>query len=291
MTGAAEAGANIDMMTLWPDDEAPTHIIACNEQGTGEPGVQRIDLATGEVETILTGTTSCDPAHRTPWGTIIVGEETGDGHLLEIIDPLHTTGVSYDRGAGTLSGADADNVVVRDAVGQLAFEGVGILGNGILYYGDENRPAVGTPGGAYFKFVPDSPWAPGDPAIDDLTDSPLASGQVYGLRLGLRNGGTDYGQGSEIGEGRWIPVPSGNLRDIAATNDLTGYYRPEDLSIDLAAQADGMVRFCGNNTGNENYANWGNTICVTDGTIAEATTGEASTPRCRCSLPAIPNWR
>ena len=277
VTASEAAGPNIDMMALWPDDVHPTHLIVCNEQGSAQPGLQRIDLATGDTETILTGTTSCDPAHTTPWGTVVFGEETNGGHLFEIIDPLHTTDVVYDPAAGTFDGADAANVAVRPAAGQLAFEGVGLLENGVMYYGDENRPSHGTPGGAYFKFVPATPWT-GGPAVTDLSDSPLVDGQVYGLRLGRRNGNTDYGQGSETGEGIWVPVDPGNLRDIAAAEMLTGYYRPEDLSIDLAAAADGDVRFCGNNTGNEDFANWGNTICVTDGTLAAATDG-SSIPR------------
>ena len=41
--------------------------------------------------------------------------------------------------------------------------------------------------------------------------------------------------------------------------------------------AEGKVRFCGNNTGNEeNDRNWGNTICVTDGTLEEATANTAT---------------
>jgi hypothetical protein len=192
-TSAPNAGPNIDMMTFWPNDEHPTHIIACNEQDPQAPGLQRIDLATGAVETIVTGTTSCDPAHRTPWGTILFGEEAGDGHLLEIIDPLNTTGVVYDRTAGSFSDSvgtdDSANIAVRDAVGQLAFEGIGIYGNGVLYYGDENRPSSGKPGGAYFKFVPATPWS-GDAPITQLSQSPLTAGQIYGLRLGLRDNTT-----------------------------------------------------------------------------------------------------
>src|SRR5512132_1571886 len=42
-----------------------------------KPGVQRVRSADGTVETILTGTMSCDPVRRTAWGTIIVGEEAG----------------------------------------------------------------------------------------------------------------------------------------------------------------------------------------------------------------------
>ena len=62
------AGPNIDQMALWPTDQNPTYLIACNEQGTAQPGLQRINIATGATDTILTGTTSCDPVRRTPWG-------------------------------------------------------------------------------------------------------------------------------------------------------------------------------------------------------------------------------
>ena len=281
VSAASNLGANIDMMALWPNDITPTHLIACNEQGTSQPGVQRIRLSDGYVETILTGTSSCDPAHRTPWGTIVVGEEAGNsGTVLEIMDPLHTTDVLYDRVAGTFSGADADHVVERPAVGHLSFEGVAILPNGVMYYGDENRPSNGTPGGAYFKFIPDTPWYGGAP-ITNLDASPLVAGTVYGLRLGKRSGNTDYGQGSNTGLGTWVlitPSFDEDLRAAAAANELTGYYRPEDAAVDLKALAKGLVRFCANNTGNEGSdKNWGETICVTDGSPEEAL-ANSSTP-------------
>jgi secreted PhoX family phosphatase len=276
----ADLGANIDMMALWPNDKHPTHLILCNEQGETQPGVQRVSLADGSVETILTGTSSCDPAHVTPWGTVIVAEEAGSsGSMLEIINPLNTTGVEYDRVTHALSGADAGNVAYRPAVGHLSFEGVGVYPNGVMYYGDENRPSVGTGGGAYFKFIPSSLWTPGDAPITDLAASPLADGQVYGLRLGKRSGNTDYGQGSELGKGVWVEIMGSydaNLRTAAADNKLTGFYRPEDLNADLNAMAEGNVRFCANNTGNEeNDRNWGNTICITDGTLEEAAANTA----------------
>src|SRR5262245_52925289 len=274
VTAAANAGANIDMMAPWPDDVAPTHLIVCNEQGPAQPGVQRIRLSDGLVETILTGTSACDPAHRTPWGTVIVGEEVGGtGQVIEIANPLETTNVAFDRTTGTASGGvGAENVVSRRALGRLAFEGLAIYASGVVYYGDENRPSQGTPGGAYFKFVPSVPWA-GGPPITDLDDSPLASGSVYGLRLGKRAGNTDWGQGSNTGLGIWVPIPGSNvdLRAAAAALKLTGYYRPEDLAIDLAAEAEGQVRFCGNNTGNEiDDRNYGETVCISDGTLAES---------------------
>ena len=279
VASSTDLGANIDMMELWPDDVHPTHLIACNEQGTSQPGVQRINLQTGDVETIVTGTTSCDPIHRTAWGTIVFGEESGNsGQLVEMLDPLNTTGVVFDRVAGTFSGGiGAQNLATRWIMGRLSFEGVAIYPNGVAYYGDENRPSHGTPGGAYFKFVPINPWTGGAP-ITDLDDSPLFDGIVYGLRLGKRSGNTDYGQGTNTGRGTWISIGGydTDLRVAAASLKLTGYYRPEDLAIDQVALANGDVRFCGNNTGNEeNDISYGETMCFTDGALVEAAANTA----------------
>ena len=294
VTAAANAGANIDMMAPWPDDVNPTHLIACNEQGTTSPGVQRIRLSDGLVETILTGTSSCDPVRRTPWGTVIVGEEVGNtGWLLEIAKPLQTTNVLFDRTTGAISGGiGSANVATRPAVGRLAFEGIALYGSGVMYYGDENRPLLGTAGGGYFKFVPSNPWM-GGPPITDLAQSPLADGAVFGLRLGKRSGNTDYGQGSNTGLGTWIGiVPSFNvdLRAAAAALKLGGYYRPEDADIDRAAEAEGRVRFCANNTGNESEdKNFGETVCLTDGTLAEALDNTA-TPELQYLVIGTPDF-
>jgi secreted PhoX family phosphatase len=280
VTSRPEASPNVDMMALWPAQN-PTHLIVCNEQGTSQPGVQRIRLSDEYVETILAGTSSCDPVRRTAWGTIVVAEEAGNtGWLLEIMNPLATTNVMFDRNSGTFfGGTGASNVAVRPAVGRLSFEGLALYPNGVLYYGDENRPSRGTPGGAYFKFIPAVPWQGG--TITNLDQSPLASGAAFGLRLGKRSGNTDYGQGSNTGLGTWVPidpVSTLDLRAAAAALKLTGYYRPEDAEVDPQALSRGLVRFCGNNTGNESDdRNWGETICVTDGTLSQAT-ANASTP-------------
>ena len=58
------AGQNLDQMGLWPDDLHPTHLIVANEQGTAEPGLQSIDIETGEVTTLVTGTTVTRPGAR-----------------------------------------------------------------------------------------------------------------------------------------------------------------------------------------------------------------------------------
>lgn len=281
------AAANLDMLALWPNDQQPTWIVACNEQGTTDPGLQRINLATGAAETILTGTQSCDGVRRTAWGTILFSEEAGGGaaggSTFELLDPLHTTGVAYDRATGAFSGGTgAASFARRDSVGRTSFEGHGLLPNGVMYYGDENRPSNGTGGGAYFKFVPSTPWN-GSP-VTDLVHSPLAAGKVFGLRLGLRSGGTDYGQGSNTGRGKWLaicddagstPCANVDLRAQAAALKLTGYYRPEDLEVDRKALAAGRVTVCGPNTGNEDFGNWGEVLCIADGDLATALDGTA----------------
>ncbi|MEO6397156.1 MAG: alkaline phosphatase PhoX [Tepidiformaceae bacterium] len=284
VTAGGIAGANIDMMALWPDDTNPTHLIACNEQGADHPGVQRINIATGAVETIVTGTTACDGVRRTAWGTILFSEEAGGGasggRVYELMNPLGTTGVTLNRATGVFSGGTgATNLTARPALGRLSFEGFALYPNGLIYYGDENRPSSGVAGGAYFKFIPSMPFAAGSPAITNLSQSPFAAGSIYGLRLGKRSGGTDYGQGTQTGFGVWIPIPAAadaDLRAAAATFKLTGYYRPEDIDIDGAAAAAGKVRFCGPNTGNESDdQNYGEVICISDGTLVQATLNTA----------------
>jgi secreted PhoX family phosphatase len=278
VTAAASAAANIDQIALFPGDRAPTHLIVCNEGGPADPGVQRIRISDGLVETMITGTSSCDPIRRTPWGTILVGEEAGGGpnggQVFECLNPLDVTGVTFDRIAGTFSGGSgAANCIARRALGRLSFEGLAIYANGVVYYGDEKRPSNGTPGGAYFKFVPTAPFS-GPFPITSLSQSPFASGSVFGLRLGRRSGNTDFGQGTNTGRGTWIllaTTPNVDLSGASAMNRITGFYRPEDADIDSAAQAAGNVRFCGNNTGNEgDDRTFGETICITDGTIAQA---------------------
>jgi hypothetical protein len=101
------------------------------------------------------------------------GDRT-DGRFWELIDPLNTTDVALVNGVPS-GGTNPDNIVERSALGHLSFEGIGVLPSGVVYYGDENRPDQGTPGGPYFKFIPDTLRTDTGP-IDDLTDSPLVDG-------------------------------------------------------------------------------------------------------------------
>ncbi len=97
------------MFSFWPNDTAPTHLIACIEGGraqlTGDadtttyapgdkfnPSVQRIDLGTGAVETILRGMTACDGIRTTPWGTVLATEETDDILKIAGFKPVKSKG-------------------------------------------------------------------------------------------------------------------------------------------------------------------------------------------------------
>jgi secreted PhoX family phosphatase len=276
------AGNAADMFAFWPNDESPTHLIFCIEgsrqdlgvplPGAGvnkfNPGVQRIRLSNGNVETMVRGTNACDGIRRTSWGTILATEERSDGGAYEIITPLMVTNHTItDRGFGTIideTGAPATKVVKRTALPKMAWEGIGILPSGVLYAGDELRP--GTPanadGGAMFKFVPAVPRASMGP-ITVLNDSPFVAGNVYALQVSCQSTSQQFGQGCEIGNGAWISVSAANARADANTAGATGYYRPEDLEIDEEYEGTG-ARFCWTNTGEADGSNYGEVLCGVD---------------------------
>ena len=282
-------------IALWPNNEHPTHLFMAIETSLNTDGsnasLQVVDLSgnpNSNVRTLLTGLTSGDPVRRTPWGTILVGEEAGDGAMYEIFDPLHV-GIPApvkisDRSLGTST--DPTHVFKRKALGALAFEGLGILPDGTTYYGDERRPGPTTPGGAMYKYIPDPTVAYAGPEVITGTaavtpaGSPYALGKIYGMRLGTNSGNTDNGQGNEIGKGVWAPITAapdvnGNISLRAAQDSLhlTGYYRPEDMDVDPAALAQGVRRVCWTNTGRmsnggdslvEEAATYGEVVCMVD---------------------------
>jgi hypothetical protein len=283
VVSAGKAAPNIDQMILWPKSN-PQYIIGCNEEGVAQPALQKISLTTGAATTIATGLSDCDPVRATPWGTVLFGEENGTvGAMYELIDPLAVVGATINNVTGASS---SPNIRRANALGFLSFEGLGILANGVTYYGDELSASNGAPAGAYYKFVPTTPWA-GGAAITSLDQSPYASGTIYGLRVGQ---GSNFGQGFSYGTGTWqllTSTPGQQLRPLATTAKLTGYYRPEDLSLDEAAIGAGNVRFCGNNTGRDAARYWGETVCITDGTVAGATS-QSSGPKVELFVQGSP---
>lgn len=263
------AGNKLDMMAFWPDAR-PTHLIACIEGGVEEiatgklnPSIQSIDLASGEVRTLVRGMDRCDGIRTTAWGTVLATEETDDGAAYELIDPLGLdNAVVSDRAGGAVS--DPGRIVKRPALPIMAWEGLTITPEGVVIGGDELRPgtaAADVDGGAMFKFVPATAHAGG--VIDSLDASPLAAGKSYAMQVSCVNGEIQAGQGCEIGNAAWIEIDPANARADADAKGATGYYRPEDLHADPTYAGAG-VRFCWTNTGNEGGRNYGEVICGID---------------------------
>ena len=118
-------------------------------------GVTRIDLREHTVDVILEEATfqRFDGLLWTPWDTLLVGEETNDGRLLEIVNPL---------------AAPADVAYLeRPAFGQRRHEGLALDWRGYLYGVDEDTR------GSVYRFRPDSP----------LTREALSSGTLEVLVL------------------------------------------------------------------------------------------------------------
>jgi secreted PhoX family phosphatase len=281
------------MIALWPNENAPTHLINCVEggrqnlgtvlpNGTAKfnPSVQSIDLETGSVVTILRGMSRCDGIRTTPWGTILATEETDDGGAYEIIDPLAITNATIlsRGGAGMPATIDDPRIIKRTALPTMAWEGLAVLPSGVVIGGDELRP--GSPadadGGALFKFVPAAPLSPGQ-TISDLAESPLASGSSYALQVSCVNNGQQFGQGCEIGNAAWVSVNPATARSSADAAGATGYYRPEDLHEDPLFSdpaAPGAVRVCWTNTGNESGKNYAEVVCAVDSAPLAASTAQ-----------------
>jgi hypothetical protein len=278
------AANSADMFAFWPSDTSPTHVIFCIEgaredlgaalpDGSAKlnPSVQSIDLATGQVSTILRGMDRCDGIRRTPWGTILATEETGDGGAYEIIQPLAVADATVlDRGgAGQAAAITDQRAVKRIALPTMAWEGLEVRPSGVVIGGDELRPGTGvadSDGGAIFKFVPDQPRM-GSGRISDLAQSPLAAGRVHALQVSCVDNRQQVGQGCEVGNAAWVEVEAASARSDADRVGATGYYRPEDLHGDpvrvAGAPAD-AVRFCWTNTGNEAAALYAEVMCGVD---------------------------
>lgn len=264
-----EAGNKLDMMAFWPA-ENPTHLIACIEgdreeiaAGKFNPSIQSIALADGKVTTLARGMTSCDGIRTTAWGTILATEEEDDGGAYELIDPLAMKDVVVkDRGTGETS--DPAHMVRRMALPTMAWEGIVVTAEGVVYAGDELRPGTGSPdadGGAVFKFIPATAHAGG--AIAALDASPFAAGKTYAMQVSCQKDKMQAGQGCEVGRAAWIEVDPTKARAEADTRGATGYYRPEDMDRDPLYVGPG-VRFCWTNTGNEGARNFGEVLCGVD---------------------------
>lgn len=167
--------------------------------------VSVVDLKTGETRVLARDVSwnAIDGIRWTPWGSILVAEETYGGRLFEIVldpnDPMK-----------------AVEVIDRPAVGRLAHEGIAIDKAGNIYVVDEHRGrshgCEGTVpcGGGVYKFVPDNY---GD----------LSSGALYALKVTGPDG---------TGQGEWVgPIDASHARESGTDFGGRSYQRPEDLEV------------------------------------------------------------
>ena len=142
----------------------------------------------------------------TPWGTILIAEETTNSAFKDPTLPLARAGHVYEVDPVT------GESVLRAAVGSRSHEGLRFDPQGNLYSISESSPPSG---GYIFKFVPNRP---GD----------LSSGQSYALKVVAPTG-------DRTGAAVWLPINTAAAAldsDAEATRvGATGYGRPEDVEI------------------------------------------------------------
>lgn len=209
-------------------------------------GVQRIDLMTGETDTIwkvLPGDTAArfDPATWTPWGTVITGEENWGcgganlcGRLFELTNPLTAPAIYEPVGSTSNDGAE---MVHRNIIPRTSHEGLQFDRAGNLYMVDELN------GGCLLKYTPAAPFY----AVLAGRADYFAAGQTFVLQVGDGNtpNATGAYQWVPLTNKQGAPLPGAILAtdangatslDSRNTANLpqfkcTDYQRPEDAQI------------------------------------------------------------
>lgn len=237
---------------------------------TGQSGVLRHDLATGETHTVWNSPTpgghvSFDASYWTPWGTFITAEESWTtaaagatspyGRLFELKNPLDAPGLYLPLTAASNSGAD---FVHQNVIPRTSHEGIQFDRNWNMYFIDELN------GGNVYKYVP----AARRSDIRSGKADYFAAGQTFVLRVG--DGNTPNATGGFT----WVPftdqrgvglqgaltitdtngvtsVDARNTTNLAAFKG-TDYQRPEDLQIKQTIF--GELLYMTTTTTNEVYA-------------------------------------
>lgn len=180
-----------------------------SEGSVGEVSVT--DLWTGQTKRLAfrSDWESMDPIVWTPWGTLLVGEETNSASKKDPQYPNAVAGLMYEIFLDPHDPTVATNIVARPALGSKSHEGNRFDPQGNLYSIAERNP------GYVYRFVPDRR---GD----------LSSGQLSVLKIVSPTG-------DRTGEATWIPLDRAAVQiDAASAADevaATGYNRPEDVEI------------------------------------------------------------
>lgn len=250
---------------MHPDDSKPNtgnwDMITANETGrqnerflftvfeTGQAGVQRYHINTGETETVWIspvagGHRSFDASFWTPWGTFITAEESWStaaagstspyGRLFELKNPIDAPGITEPVTADRNDDAD---FVHQNVIPRVSHEGIQFDKAGNLYFIDELN------GGSVYKYTPAAKLAHVKAGIADY----FAAGTTYVLRVG--DGKTPNATGAyewvpfTDADGQGLPgaltitdingvtsVDARNTTELSAFKG-TDYQRPEDLQI------------------------------------------------------------
>jgi uncharacterized protein len=184
----------------------------------GNAAVSVTDLETGQTSTLAQRLDweRFDSIVWTPWGTILVAEETNAAALKDPEVPQAEAGLVYelfpdpnDPSKLDTTKGGGDGIVVRPALGSKSHEGMRFDAQGNLYSISESNP------GYVFRFVPDR-------------RNDLSSGQLYALKVVEPTG-------DRTGEAIWVPLDRAavqvNATAAATAAGATGYNRPEDVEI------------------------------------------------------------
>lgn len=210
---------------------------------TGQSGVQRHDLYTGQTSTVWISPSSTSPsnhvafdaAYWTPWGTFITAEESWStaiggsnspyGRLFELKNPYTATN-------------NADAIFVhQNVIPRTSHEGIQFDADGNMYFIDELN------GGNVYKYTSAANMGDVKAGKADY----FAAGQSFVLRVG------DGNTPNAVGSYEWVPFTDANgaaLPGALTITDLNGvtsvdarnttnlpvykgtdYQRPEDLQI------------------------------------------------------------
>ena len=217
---------------------------------TGQAGVQRHDLWTGQTDTIWHslaqgGHVAFDPSYWTPWGTFITGEESWSnasdanhplpyGRLFELKNPLTAPAIIGPLNSNSNDGAD---FVHQNVIPRTSHEGIQFDRLGRMYFIDELN------GGNLYRYTSKAPLWKVKLGLADY----FAAGQTSVLRVG--DGQTANATGQYV----WVPftdangaalpgalvitdangvtsVDARNTTNVAAFKG-TDYQRPEDMQI------------------------------------------------------------
>ena len=233
--GGVKLGDNWDMLTANENGaQAGRYLFTPYE--TGNSGVRRLDLATGQAVSIVApgtqGFASGDASRWTPFGTYLTGEESWGagstkGRLFEVTNPLAAPG--------------SVNFVERNVIPRVAHEGLSFDKQNNMYFIDELN------GGSVYKYTSATPTE---------GSTFFEAGQTFVLKVGAG------GNFEATGGATWVPITNATggalagiptvvvngqtVIDGRAAADVVGgtaFNRPEDLEMKTLANGQQILFF------------------------------------------------